>query len=87
MIKTTDISRPDIRLTEVPPESLLPLPAPYDLPDGLPPRKRLSDETLANCDCSLDGFLAVGMPRPKTEAEEQQLVERFIAGLAPVAFL
>ncbi|MGO9638633.1 MAG: (Fe-S)-binding protein [Terracidiphilus sp.] len=81
MIKTTDISRPEIRFTEVSPESLLPLPAPYDLPDGLPPRKRLGDETLANCDCSLDGFLAVGMPRPKTGAEELQLVERFIAGL------
>ena len=82
MIKITDIGRPGIRLTVVvPPERLVPLPPPYDSPAGLPPRKRLSEQILANCDYSLDGFLAVGMPRPKTEGEEQQLVERFIAGL------
>jgi Fe-S oxidoreductase len=81
MIKIEDIARPADRLTAVDPASLLPLPPPYDGADALPPPKRLTEKARANCDCSLDGFLAVGMARPKTEEEEQQLVERFIAGL------
>jgi Fe-S oxidoreductase len=81
MIKIEDIARPADRLTEVAPECLEPLPPPYDHVDTLPPRKHLSDKARTECDCSLDGFLAVGMPRPNTEAEEQQLAERFIAGL------
>ena len=81
MIKIEDIARPAERLTEIDPERLAPLPPPYDGADALPPRKRLTDKARANCDSSLDGFLAVGMARPQTEAEEQQLIERFIAGL------
>ena len=81
MVKTTDIGRPGTRLTDVSREPLAALPPPYDGSDSLPPRKRLSDQTIANCDCSLDGFLAVGAARPKNELEEQQLVERFLAGL------
>jgi Fe-S oxidoreductase len=81
MIKVVDISRREICLADHSPERLVPLPPPYGGPDGLPYHKRLSDQVLANCDCSLDGFLAVGAPRPKTEAEEQQLVERLVAGL------
>jgi ferredoxin len=70
-----------IRLTDVAPEHMVPLPPPYDGVKALPPRKRLTDKVRAECDCSLDGFLAVGMTRPKTEAEEQELVSRFLAGL------
>ncbi|MGA9642352.1 MAG: hypothetical protein WBQ72_13230, partial [Terriglobales bacterium] len=81
MLKIEDIARPADRLTEIVPERLVPLPHPYDGVDALPPRKRLTDRACANCDCSLDGFLAVGMTRPQTEAEEQQLIERFITGL------
>ena len=81
MIKIEDIARPADRLTEIVPERMVPLPPPYDGVDALPPRKRLTDRARANCDCSLDGFLAVGMTRPKTEEEEQQLIKRFIAGL------
>jgi Fe-S oxidoreductase len=81
MNRIEEIARPADRIPEIDLERLLPLPPPYDGVDALPPRKRLTDNARANCDCSLDGFLAVGMPRPQTEAEEQQLVERFIAGL------
>jgi Fe-S oxidoreductase len=81
VISISDIARPAERLIDVAPDRLIPLPQPYDGLDGLPPRKRLGDQVLANCDSSLDGFLAVGMVRPKTEAEEQQLVSHFIAGL------
>jgi len=81
MTRIEEIARPADRLPEIDLERLLPLPPPYDGVDALPPRKLLTDKTRANCDCSLDGFLAVGMPRPQTKAEEQQLVEHFIAGL------
>lgn len=81
MIRVEDISRPNHRLTDLSQNLLVPLPPPYDKVDALPARKALSDPVLANRDGSLDGFLAVGMPRPKTEREEQQLVERFVAGL------
>jgi Fe-S oxidoreductase len=81
MIKVTDIGRPGNCLAQYPPQHLIPLPPPYDRPDALPLPKRLSDQTLANCDCSLDGFLALGAARPKSEAEAKQLVERFLSGL------
>ena len=81
MIRIEDIARAADRLTDVAPEHMVPLPPPYDGVKALPPRKRLTDKVRAECDCSLDGFLAVGMTRPKTEAEEQELVSRFLAGL------
>jgi Fe-S oxidoreductase len=81
MLRIEDIARSAERLAEISPERLAPLPPPYDSIDALPPRKRLGENARANCDCSLDGFLAVGVPRPKTEAEERQLAERFLAGL------
>ena len=81
MLKIEDIARPADRLSEIVQERMVPLPPPYDGFDASPPRKRLTDKARANCDCSLDGFLAVGMTRPKTEEEEQQLIKRFIAGL------
>ncbi|MGO9085745.1 MAG: (Fe-S)-binding protein [Terriglobales bacterium] len=81
MIRIEDIARRGVQLADPARERLIPLPPPYDAVDALPPRKRLSEQAVANCDCSLDGFLAVGMPRPKTEAEERQLTERFLSGL------
>ena len=81
MIKVTGIGRAAGCLSDADSERLIPLPPPYDSSDALPPRKRLSDQALANSECSLDGFLAVGASRPKNEEEEQQLINRFVAGL------
>lgn len=81
MIRIEDIGRPTDQLTDGALGHLVPLPPPYDATDGLPTRKRLSDQAITDCDSSLDGFLAVGMSRPKNKAEEQRLIERFIAGL------
>lgn len=79
MPKISDISRPGSQLTEVSPEKLIPLPPPYDVQR---PCNKLSPETLARTDASLDGFLAVGMPAPETPEKEEELVSRFIAGLS-----
>src|SRR5438128_2378582 len=71
MLKITDFGRHTGNLTELPAERLIPLPARYDTVDAMPPRKALSVDALAKCDASLDGFLAVGMPKPQTAQEEQ----------------
>jgi Fe-S oxidoreductase len=71
-------------LTRIDPEDLLPLPPPYDRTEGRPKGKVLDDKVLAQVDASLDGTVAVGMPRPKTETEEEELVERFLSGLRKV---
>ena len=68
MIRIEDIARAAGPLTDVAPERMIPLPFPYDGIEALPPRKSLSEKVRTNSDCSLDGFLAVGMTRPKTEA-------------------
>jgi Fe-S oxidoreductase len=81
MLKITDFGRQSESLTTVPTDKLVPLPPPYDTADALPPCKALSQDTLAKCDASLDGFLAVGMPKPQTPEEEQQLLDRFLSGL------
>jgi len=81
MNKITDFGRRTEQLTTVPSDRLVALPAPYDAEDALPSRKALSQEVLSKCDASLDGFLAVGMPKPQTPEEEQQLLERFLSGL------
>ena len=81
MIKIEDIARPADRLSEVAQERMVPLPPPYDGVDALPPRKRLTDKARANCDSLARRLPRCRHARPKTEEEEQQLIERFIAGL------
>ena len=69
------------QLSEVPPQRLLPLPAPYDDTETLTPRKALDQKVLDRIDTSLDGFSALGLSRPQTPEAEQQFVERFLSGL------
>jgi hypothetical protein len=80
MLRPEDISKPG-QLAEVRPEDLMPLPAPYDSVDKLPPFKVLNDQVRAKIDLSLDGFSALGISRPQTPEEEKALVEKFISGL------
>jgi len=81
MLKFTDFARNPGPLSDVPTGRLIPLPTPYDNADALPRRKALSQDALTRCDASLDGFLAVGMPKPQTPEEEQQLLDRFLSRL------
>jgi Fe-S oxidoreductase len=79
--KLGDIASQSGQLSQVPVQSLMPLPAPYDRIADLPPRKVLNQKVLDRIDTSLDGFSALGLSRPQTPEEEQQFVERFLSGL------
>ncbi len=81
-IKIKEISNPRLNpMVEVCPTDEIKLPPPYDKLEELPGFKKLSESAKDAVDASLDGVVAIGVPRPKNEQEEQALVERFIAGL------
>jgi Fe-S oxidoreductase len=81
-IKLSDMSRqtnePLIHLEN---QDLMPLPPPYD--DSSTEREwtPLSAQVLENYECSLDNTCAVSLPQPKTKAEEEELVGKFVSGL------
>jgi Fe-S oxidoreductase len=81
VLKLSDIATRPGQLSEVPPKSLLPLPAPYDDITSLTPPKLLDRKVLDRIDTSFDGFSALGLPRRQTPEAEQQLVQRFLLGL------
>jgi Fe-S oxidoreductase len=74
-----DFSRKGDRLVRIEPSDLMPLPVPLqDCPESL---QELSAEQQERYESSLDGFLALAIPKPKNPEEEQALVERFLSGL------
>jgi Fe-S oxidoreductase len=75
-----DLGRPAEQLTELDPSRLPPLPRPYDDWED-PALKTLTDENRARLEHSLDGVVALKIPRPDDEAARQAHVERFLAGL------
>jgi Fe-S oxidoreductase len=78
-LKLTDISQgADSQLTGVEIEELAPLPPPYDAPVEL---TRLTDDQQARLVCNLDGFSALALPRPPSEAAKKKGVEQFVAGM------
>lgn len=76
-----DIERDTDVLVRIDPKDLIPLPYPYDDPSSEPPMKTLTDEQKTRYEASLDGFLAVGIQKPKTKDEEEAFVKRFLSGL------
>jgi len=80
-IKVTDISKGQGVLVPVEPVDDIKLPPPYDKLEELPGFKKLSKQSLDNYDGYIDGVIAVGVPKPKNEEEEQKLVESFLSGL------
>lgn len=79
-----DIGKPLSALAEIDPKELPPLPPPYDTIEDRPKARALDESTLQQLDASLDGTIAVGMPRPNSKAEEEQLIERFLSGLRKI---
>ncbi|MFH1375023.1 MAG: (Fe-S)-binding protein [bacterium] len=59
----------------------LPLPPPYDKAYLEPAIKPLSEERKQQLECDLDGVSGFKFPRPQTEDEKRQLVEKFLSGL------
>ena len=80
-VKIEDISKGSGDLIEIKPEELMKLPAPYDTVESQPPFKPLSDEAREKFECSLDGTVAIKLPKPKNKEEEEQLVNKFLDGL------
>jgi Fe-S oxidoreductase len=73
-----DIGSEFEQLTHVELTDLMKLPAPYD--DFNEPWKEIEEQTRQKY-VMLDDTIAVGLPKPETEEEEQELVERFLNGL------
>jgi Fe-S oxidoreductase len=80
VLKVSDISGA-ASLSASEPQCLAPLPAPYDSADSQPQWKALPQDVAARCECSVDGFTALGIQKPQTREQEEALVERFLAGL------
>ncbi len=76
-----DIGRAQGQLVRLDPERFMPLPYPYDGPNGLSSIKPLTESAQQNLECDLDGTTAIQIPRPKTRQEEDELVRKFINGL------
>jgi len=68
-------------LSPVDRERLIPLPAPYDVPDAEPAWKEISPDAKKRFVCNLDGVVALSLPHPRDAAEEKELVDRFASGL------
>lgn len=76
-----DISNTAERLGHVCVDDILPLPPPYDKLEELPGFKKLSEDAQGKYVATLDDTLAVGIEKPKTKEEEQEIVDRFLSGL------
>jgi Fe-S oxidoreductase len=65
-------------LAHVGTDDLMPLPFGVGADDAIKP---MSDEQKASVECSLDGISALNLPKPKSKAEEDELVKKFLNGL------
>ena len=78
-IKVEDISREgDKPLVDISGEEAMTLPCLMDQPISIKP---LTDEQATRLEHSLDGISALGIPKPESKAEEDQLVQGFLSGL------
>ncbi|HBC46621.1 MAG TPA: 4Fe-4S ferredoxin, partial [candidate division Zixibacteria bacterium] len=59
----------------------LPLPPPFDKLESEPMIKPLSADQVARYECDLDGISAVSLPRPESEDQKRELIEKFLSGL------
>jgi Fe-S oxidoreductase len=81
-IKVKDISNIKIeQLAELHPEMFPPLPTPYDKFEEQQGFKKLSDALKTKFEASLDGVMAVGLPKPESKEEEQKYTDAFLNGL------
>lgn len=80
-IKPKDMSRKCGQLVQLDLKNFLPLPPPYDKYDSEPEFKQLTDAQREKYESDLDGVIAVKLPRPETDEEKRELVEKFLSGL------
>ncbi|NWF53351.1 MAG: (Fe-S)-binding protein [Syntrophaceae bacterium] len=79
-LKPQDISKPSSRLARIRAEEIPPLPSPYE-DFNSQTLTELKEEKIANVEASLDGTIAIGIPKPKTREEEEKYLKAFLSGL------
>ena len=80
-ITVEDISKESEQLVHIEPGDLTPLPPPYDKIEEQPGWMKMKEERRAAVESSLDDTIALGLPKPKSKAEEEKLVKAFLEGL------
>jgi Fe-S oxidoreductase len=81
-ITLNDISKnADQQMLDIPHADLMPLPFDCDSPSDGPAVSPLSAEQRGRFECSLDGVVALRLPKPKSKEEEQKIVDLFLSGL------
>lgn len=80
-MKLKDFSKPGEQLVELHPDEMMPLPPPYDKLEEQPGFKGLSESAKEEYETSLDGVIAVGVPKPKSKEEEDELIKKFLSGV------
>ena len=80
-LEIKDIGRNPEQLLKIDAEDLMELPFPDGQAEKDPPVNPLSDTQKETYECSLDGVLAVGLPKPESKEEEDRLVASFLRGL------
>jgi len=79
--RLSDISKnPETPLARVEPKDLMPLPHPCDNLNH-PATAELTEEQKERYESSLDGIVAIAIPKPQNKAEEEELVGKFLDGL------
>ncbi len=76
-----DFSHKEGRLVELDTALFEPLPPPYDDMELHPRFKALSEDAGTRYESDLDGVTGYKFPRPETEEEKRELVEKFLSGL------
>ncbi|MEW6348524.1 MAG: (Fe-S)-binding protein [Thermodesulfobacteriota bacterium] len=79
-MRPEEISRKNERLVKIDVKDLAPLPPPYDTFEDSP-MAELTDDQKTRWEYSLDGVSALNLPKPKSTAEEEKLVQAFLNGL------
>jgi Fe-S oxidoreductase len=80
-VEINDISQNPEQLADIAAEDLMELPFPDGQAEKDPPVNPLTDAQKETYESSLDGVVAVGIPKPKTKEEEDKLVASFLRGL------
>jgi Fe-S oxidoreductase len=80
-MRVEDIGLPGDPLVEIESGDLMPLPDGTPISNQRPALNKLKEEQRKQYDCSLDGFAAIGIPRPASRQEEEEIVGRFLQGL------
>jgi Fe-S oxidoreductase len=80
-IRLKDIGKPSDQMIQLNPADFMRLPYPYDKADSDPDFKQLTEDQKKKYEATLDGVLAISIPKPETKGEEDELVRKFLSGL------